>query len=81
MVWPHFPLRDREQTYHDCVSHEIRGVIELRARDQRIERVASTPGLALVVEDWHMKVLNLPFREVEHLQGFEWLESCTLTST
>ena len=44
-------------------SHEARGVAELRARDERVKKVAATPGRVLIVEDWWMKVLSLPFRE------------------
>ena len=45
------------------LSHEARGVAELRARDERVKKVAATPGHVLIVEDWRMKVLSLPFRE------------------
>ena len=43
-------------------SHEARGVAELRARDERVKKVAATPGRVLIVEDWWMKVLSaFPF--------------------
>ena len=45
------------------LSHEARGVAELRARDERVKKVAATPGRVLIVEDWRMKVLSLLFRE------------------
>ena len=33
------------------LSHEARGVAELRARDERVKKVAATPGRVLIVED------------------------------